>query len=182
MSVMRKKIAEHMVLSKQTSAHVYTVFEVDFTRRRSSAQARRPTTSGAASSSRSRRSSSRRRSTALRASPDPQRLDRRRQRRLQAGRSTSASPSRSTTGLIVPVIKRRRRDEPARPVAAPINDLADRARDQEAQPRRRAGRHLHHHQPRHLRRPVRPADHQPAAGRDPRRRRHREARRWSSTT
>jgi pyruvate dehydrogenase E2 component (dihydrolipoamide acetyltransferase) len=32
MSVMRKKIAEHMVLSKRTSAHVHGVFEVDFTR------------------------------------------------------------------------------------------------------------------------------------------------------
>jgi pyruvate dehydrogenase E2 component (dihydrolipoamide acetyltransferase) len=32
MSIMRKKIAEHMVLSKRTSAHVYSVFEVDYTR------------------------------------------------------------------------------------------------------------------------------------------------------
>jgi pyruvate dehydrogenase E2 component (dihydrolipoamide acetyltransferase) len=32
MSVMRKKIAEHMVLSKHTSAHVYSVFEVNYTR------------------------------------------------------------------------------------------------------------------------------------------------------
>ena len=32
MSVMRKKIAEHMVLSRRTSAHVHSVFEVDFTR------------------------------------------------------------------------------------------------------------------------------------------------------
>ena len=31
LSVMRKRIAHHMVLSKQTSAHVTTVFEVDFT-------------------------------------------------------------------------------------------------------------------------------------------------------
>ncbi|HET7704524.1 MAG TPA: 2-oxoglutarate dehydrogenase, E2 component, dihydrolipoamide succinyltransferase [Thermoanaerobaculia bacterium] len=31
LSVMRKKIAQHMVQSKQTSAHVSTVFEVDFT-------------------------------------------------------------------------------------------------------------------------------------------------------
>jgi 2-oxoglutarate dehydrogenase E2 component (dihydrolipoamide succinyltransferase) len=31
LSVMRKKIAHHMVVSKQTSAHVTTVFEVDFT-------------------------------------------------------------------------------------------------------------------------------------------------------
>jgi 2-oxoglutarate dehydrogenase E2 component (dihydrolipoamide succinyltransferase) len=32
MSAMRKKIAEHMVLSRRTSAHVTTVFAVDFTR------------------------------------------------------------------------------------------------------------------------------------------------------
>jgi 2-oxoglutarate dehydrogenase E2 component (dihydrolipoamide succinyltransferase) len=32
MSVMRKKIAEHMVLSKRTSAHVHGVFELDVTR------------------------------------------------------------------------------------------------------------------------------------------------------
>jgi pyruvate dehydrogenase E2 component (dihydrolipoamide acetyltransferase) len=31
MSVMRKKIAEHMVFSKHTSAHVYSVFEIDYT-------------------------------------------------------------------------------------------------------------------------------------------------------
>ncbi len=32
MSVMRKRIAEHMVLSRRTSAHVHSVFEVNFTR------------------------------------------------------------------------------------------------------------------------------------------------------
>jgi 2-oxoglutarate dehydrogenase E2 component (dihydrolipoamide succinyltransferase) len=32
MSVMRKKIAEHMVLSKRTAAHVHSVFEIDFQR------------------------------------------------------------------------------------------------------------------------------------------------------
>jgi 2-oxoglutarate dehydrogenase E2 component (dihydrolipoamide succinyltransferase) len=32
MSVMRRKIAEHMVYSRRTSAHVHSVFEVDFTR------------------------------------------------------------------------------------------------------------------------------------------------------
>ena len=32
MSVMRKKIAEHMVLSAHTSPHVYSVFEVNFAR------------------------------------------------------------------------------------------------------------------------------------------------------
>ncbi len=32
MSVMRKKIAEHMVMSRKTSAHVTTVYEIDMTR------------------------------------------------------------------------------------------------------------------------------------------------------
>jgi 2-oxoglutarate dehydrogenase E2 component (dihydrolipoamide succinyltransferase) len=32
MSVMRKRIAEHMVMSKRTSAHVHSVFEVNFSR------------------------------------------------------------------------------------------------------------------------------------------------------
>ena len=32
MSVMRKKIAEHMIVSKRTSAHVYSVFEVNYSR------------------------------------------------------------------------------------------------------------------------------------------------------
>jgi pyruvate dehydrogenase E2 component (dihydrolipoyllysine-residue acetyltransferase) len=32
MSIMRKKIAEHMVLSRQTSAHVHSVFEVNFSK------------------------------------------------------------------------------------------------------------------------------------------------------
>ena len=32
MSVMRKKIAEHMVMSRRTSAHVHTVFEVNYAR------------------------------------------------------------------------------------------------------------------------------------------------------
>jgi len=32
MSVMRRKIAEHMILSRRTSAHVHSVFEVNFTR------------------------------------------------------------------------------------------------------------------------------------------------------
>jgi 2-oxoglutarate dehydrogenase E2 component (dihydrolipoamide succinyltransferase) len=32
MSIMRKKIAEHMVVSRRTSAHVYSVFEVNYSR------------------------------------------------------------------------------------------------------------------------------------------------------
>ena len=41
MSVMRRKIAEHMVLSKRTSAHVYSVFEVTYTRVEELRQARK---------------------------------------------------------------------------------------------------------------------------------------------
>ena len=79
-------------------------------------------------------------------------------------------------GLIVPVIRNadeknllglsRAHQRPCRPRAV-----------EEAQSRRSAGRHLHDHQPGHLRRALRPAADQPAAGRDPRRRHDREARR-----
>ncbi len=41
MSVMRRKIAEHMVLSRRTSAHVHSVFEVDYTRVSKIRQARK---------------------------------------------------------------------------------------------------------------------------------------------
>jgi len=41
MSVMRKKIAEHMVFSKRTSAHVYSVFEVTYSRVEALRQARK---------------------------------------------------------------------------------------------------------------------------------------------
>src|SRR5947199_8105560 len=32
MSVMRRKLAEHMVMRRRTSAHVHSVFEIDFTK------------------------------------------------------------------------------------------------------------------------------------------------------
>jgi len=41
MSVMRRKIAEHMLLSRRTSAHVHSVFEVDYTRVAKIRQARK---------------------------------------------------------------------------------------------------------------------------------------------
>ncbi len=41
MSVMRRKIAEHMIYSRRTSAHVHSVFEVDFTRVAAVRQARK---------------------------------------------------------------------------------------------------------------------------------------------
>jgi 2-oxoglutarate dehydrogenase E2 component (dihydrolipoamide succinyltransferase) len=42
MSVMRKKIAEHMVLSRRTSAHVHSVFEVNFSRIAEIRESKRP--------------------------------------------------------------------------------------------------------------------------------------------
>ena len=44
MSVMRRKIAEHMVLSAHTSPHVYSVYEVNFGRVARCASRRRPST------------------------------------------------------------------------------------------------------------------------------------------
>jgi pyruvate dehydrogenase E2 component (dihydrolipoamide acetyltransferase) len=41
MSVMRKRIAEHMILSRRTSAHVHSVFEVNFSRLDQIRQARK---------------------------------------------------------------------------------------------------------------------------------------------
>jgi len=41
MSVMRRKIAEHMIYSRRTSAHVHSVFEIDFTRVAAARQAHR---------------------------------------------------------------------------------------------------------------------------------------------
>ena len=41
MSVMRRKIAEHMMYSRQTSAHVHSVFEIDFTRVAAARQAQK---------------------------------------------------------------------------------------------------------------------------------------------
>ena len=63
MTVMRRKIAEHMVMSKRTSAHVHSVFEVNFSTWRRSARRRRPSTSARAPSSPTCRSSSRPSST-----------------------------------------------------------------------------------------------------------------------
>jgi 2-oxoglutarate dehydrogenase E2 component (dihydrolipoamide succinyltransferase) len=41
MSIMRKRIAEHMILSRRTSAHVYSVFEVNYSKVDQIRQARR---------------------------------------------------------------------------------------------------------------------------------------------
>ena len=48
MSVMRKKIAEHMMTSRRTSAHVHSVFEIDFTRVLKLREQKSPSTSSRA--------------------------------------------------------------------------------------------------------------------------------------
>jgi 2-oxoglutarate dehydrogenase E2 component (dihydrolipoamide succinyltransferase) len=103
MSVMRKKIAEHMVLSAHTSPHVYSVYEVNFARVTRCARRRRRSTSGRREADvhgvhrqgRDRRAAS---------VPDRQRLDRRRQHRLQEGHQPRIAVALDN-GLIVPVIK-----------------------------------------------------------------------------
>ncbi len=159
---------------RRTSAHVTTVFHVDFTKIASS---RARAKDGFARQGRQ-------------ADLHAVHLQGRGRRR---SRPTRASTPRSTAtnivykkdinlgmavaldwGLIVPVIKNaeelslvglaKSRQRPRRPRA-----------QQEAQARRGPGRHLHHHQPGRLRQPLRHADHQPATGGDPRRRRDRKA-------
>ncbi len=77
-------------------------------------------------------------------------------------------------GLIVPVVH----DADEKNVlglARAISDLAERARTKKLRVGGGPGRYVHDHEPRRVRQPLRHADHQPAAGRDPRRRHDREA-------
>ena len=86
LSVMRKKIAEHMVLSRRTSAHVHSVFHVELLdRRAASASRRRPSTSRLGAKLTYMAFIAKAVIDALRAASDRQRLARRRQRRLQEG-------------------------------------------------------------------------------------------------
>ena len=83
-------------------------------------------------------------------------------------RSTSASRSSlGDDGLIVPVV-RDAHELSHEGLAARIKDLAERARTQAPGARRDEGRHVHDHEPGPLRRAAGHADHQPAAGGDPR--------------
>ena len=77
-------------------------------------------------------------------------------------------------GLLVPVIKDAG-DLNIAGLARKIADLAERTRNNKITPGRARRRHLHADQHRQPRRAVRHPDHQPAAGRDPRHRRGRQA-------
>ena len=135
MSVMRKKIAEHMVLSRRTSAHVHSVFEVNFSpRRRDCARRRRPSTSAPGAKltfTVVHRQGGR--STRCAQHPDGQRLDRRRQHRLQEGHQP-----RHRRGARLGADRAGRQAAPTRrtcsAVSRAIADLADRARAKQLKP------------------------------------------------
>ena len=77
-------------------------------------------------------------------------------------------------GLIVPVLKNAEGMN-LLGIARGIADLAERARTKKLTAGRRPGRHVHDHEPGRLRHLPRHADHQPAAERDPRHLRARQA-------
>ena len=175
MSVMRKKIAEHMVLSARTSPHVYSVYEVNFhasTRLREkkkadyeAAGAKLTFTAFIAKAA----IDALRQFPIVNASIDGDNIVYKKD--INLGIAVALD-----NGLIVPVI--RNADEKNLLGLEPRDRRPrERARSEEAEARRSAGRHVHDHEPRHLRRALRDADDQPAAGRDPRRRHDREARR-----
>ena len=159
----------------RTSPHVHSVFEVNFTRVAQLREQKKAEYERAGAKLTYMSFITKAVVDALRAVPDRQRLGRRRQRRLQEGHQPRHRGG-ARLGAHRAGDEERRREEPARPEPRDRRSREPRARE-EAEARRSAGRNLHDHQPRHLRRAVRAADHQPAAGRDPRRRRHREARR-----
>ena len=132
MSVMRKKIAEHMVLSKRTSAHVYSVFEVTYTRVeeiRKATQGRLRAPGRQAHLHVVHRQGGGR---LLAPTPRDQRLDRRRQRRLQEDVNLGIAVALDN-GLIVPVIKDAG-EKNLLGLSRAIADVADRARAKKLNP------------------------------------------------
>ncbi len=132
MSVMRRKIAEHMVFSKHTSAHVYSVFEVNFTRVDQIRKAKKDEyerqgakltfTSFIAQGHRG----------LSQASPGRQRLDRRRQHRLPQDVNLGIAVALDN-GLIVPVVKDAD-EKNLLGLSRAIADLAERARAKKLNP------------------------------------------------
>ena len=173
MSVMRKKIAEHMVVSRRTSAHVHSVFEVNFSRVAQSSRGEegRIREGGREAHLPVVHHQGGRRRAASRARR--QRVDRRRQHRLSPRRE-HRHRRRARLGTDRSGDQEGRRAEPARHQPRGRRSGDARAR-QAAQAGRGRRRDVHDHQSRRLRRALRHADHQPAAGRDSRRRRDREA-------
>jgi pyruvate dehydrogenase E2 component (dihydrolipoamide acetyltransferase) len=173
MTAMRKKIAQRMVESKQTSAHVTTVFEIDYSgiaKLRNRVKGRFEEQYGTKLSFLPFILQAT--VAALKARPLVNASivgdDIVHHREINLGIAVALD-----WGLIVPVI-RRADDLSLVGLARAANDLAARAR-QEARSGRGRGRHLHRDEPRLVRLTLRDARHQPAAGRDHGRRGDREA-------
>jgi 2-oxoglutarate dehydrogenase E2 component (dihydrolipoamide succinyltransferase) len=169
MTKMRSIIARRMVESKRTSPHVHTVFKVDMTRivrlrelEKSKYEQRNgvkltymPFIARAAIAAL-------RKHPIVNATVEGDAI--RYSRNINIGIAVALE-----WGLIVPVIKQAE-EQNFLGIARSIADLAERAR-QEAFTRRGPGGHLHADQLGNLRRAVRHAHHQPAAGGHPRHRR-----------
>ena len=175
MTIMRRKIAEHMVLSAHTSPHVYSVYEVNFGRlaqlrdKKKGEYERAGAQADLHRAHRARSSSTRcARFPIVNASIDGDNIVYKKD--INLGIAVALEQ-----GLIVPVI-RNADEKNLLGLSRAIEDLAGARAVEEAEPRRSAGWNVHDHQSRRLRRRLRPAADQPAAGGDPRRRRHRETR------
>ncbi len=133
MSVMRRKIAEHMVLSKHTSAHVYSVFEVNYTRVEQIRQ-REEGRLRAAGREADLHVVHRQGGRGLPAPPPgDQRVDRRDQRRLSATTVNLGIAVALDNGLIVPVVKSAD-EKNLLGLSRAIADVADRARTKKLNP------------------------------------------------
>ena len=174
MSVMRKKIAEHMVLSKHTSAHVYSVFEVNYSRVDQIRKAKKDEyermgakltfTSFIAKAA----VDCLRRHPMINASIDGDNV-------IYRGSVNLGIAVALDNGLIVPVVKGAD-EKNTLGLSRAIQDVADRARAKKLSPEEVQGGTFTITNPGNFGRAVRPAGHQPAAGGDPRRRHDREAR------
>ena len=172
MTIMRKKIAEHMVISARTSPHVYSVYEVDFHRLSQLRDKKK---------AEYERSGAKLSFTALiakvivdairafpvvNASIDGENIVYKKD--INLGIAVALDQ-----GLIVPVIKNAD-EKNLTGLSRAIEDLATRARSKKLNPEEVQGGTFTITNPGNLRRCLRPAADQSAAGRDPRRRRHRK--------
>ena len=175
MSVMRKKIAEHMVMSRRTSAHVTTVYEIDMTRISEITRSTQRRVPGAHRHQAHLHavyfSSGHKRDSQI---PNLQLTGQRRSDHLQA-RYQSRHGRSPRLGLIVPVIKRA--DDLSYLGPGSCGEWPCRSRTHQTTETRRSGRwNFHGHKSGRLWRTIRNSDNQPTAVGDSRCRQNREAR------
>ena len=165
MSKMRALIAEHMVVSRHTSAHVNSFFEVDFTRIariRAKHRAEFEKTTGEKLTYHAvhHQGGRRRAQGASRCStPSVRGNEIIYRKQINLGIAVALD-----WGLIVPVIKNADNLSLTGLTRIPQRSRESRAQ-QAARSARSAGRHVHDHEPGRVRLADRHADHQPAAGR-----------------